>query len=299
MKLDFDCIIIGSGIAGMTAAIYLKRANVDVLIIDKDAPGGQLNKITRIDNYPGFTSITGPDLASNVFNQINELGVEYRYGMVTDIEDKKDYKIVITEKEKIAAKAIIIATGRQPKKLGVQKEDELLSRGISYCALCDALFYKDKIVATVGSGNGALTEAIYLSDICKKVIMINKKDTFEGEEILINKIKNIKNIETKFNSEITKFNTDGDVLESIIINDKEEIKVSGVFIYTGLQPSGDFLKNLPINFDKQYIVVDENMMTSVENVYASGDVVKKSLYQLTTAVSDASIAAISVKKNLK
>ena len=299
MKLDFDCIIIGSGIAGMTAAIYLKRANVNVLIIDKDAPGGQLNKVTQIDNYPGYISITGPDLASNVFNQISALGVEYRYGMVIDIEDKKEYKTVITEKEKITAKAIIIATGRQPKKLGVKKEDELLSRGISYCALCDALFYKDKVVATVGSGNGALTEAIYLSDICEKVIMINKKDVFEGEEILINRIKEIENIEIRFNSQITEFNSKEDVLDSIVLNNNEEIKVSGVFIYTGLQPSGDFLKNLPINFEKQYIVVDENMMTSVENVYACGDIVKKSLYQLTTAVSDASIAAISVKKNLK
>ena len=299
MKLDFDCIIIGSGIAGMTAAIYLKRANVNVLIIDKDAPGGQLNKVTQIDNYPGFTSITGPDLASNVFNQINALGVEYRYGMVIDIEDKKDYKVVITEKEKITASSIIIATGRQPKKLGVQKEDELLSRGISYCALCDALFYKDKVVATVGSGNGALTEAIYLSDICQKVIMINKKKVFDGEEILVKRVKEIENIEIRFNSQITEFNTKEDVLDSIILNNNEEIKLSGVFIYTGLQPSGDFLKNLPIEFEKQYIVVDKDMMTSVKNVYACGDIVKKSLYQLTTAVSDASIAAISVKKNLK
>ncbi|MGE5456131.1 MAG: NAD(P)/FAD-dependent oxidoreductase [Ignavibacteriales bacterium] len=299
MKPDFDCIIIGAGIAGMTAAIYLKRANVNVLIIDKDAPGGQLNKITQIDNYPGFTSISGPDLASNIFSQINGLGVEYKYGMVVNIEDKKEYKIVTTEKEKITAKAVIIATGRQPKKLGIKKEDELLSRGISYCALCDATFYKDKIVATVGSGNGALTEAIYLSDICQKVIMINKKDQFVGEEILVNKIKNINNIEIKYNSEITKFNTTDNVLESITINDNEEIKVSGVFIYTGLQPSGDFLKNLPINLDKQYLIVDKNMMTSVENIYACGDIVKKDLYQLTTAVSDAAIAAIGVKKNLK
>jgi thioredoxin reductase (NADPH) len=299
MKPNFDCIIIGAGIAGMTAAIYLKRANVNVLIIDKDAPGGQLNKITQIDNYPGLVSITGPDLASNIFKQISDINVEYRYGMVTDIEDKKDYKVVITEKEKLTTTSIIIATGRQPKKLGIKKEDELVSRGISYCALCDAMFYKDKIVATVGSGNGALTESIYLSDICKKVIMINKKSSFEGERILIDKIKNIKNIEIKFNSSITEFNTEKDVLESIIINDNEEIKVSGVFIYTGLQPSGDFLKNLPINFDKQYIVTDKNMMTSVKNVYACGDIVKKDLYQLTTAVSDAAIAAISVKKNLK
>jgi thioredoxin reductase (NADPH) len=299
MKPNFDCIIIGAGIAGMTAAIYLKRANVNVLIIDKDAPGGQLNKITKIDNYPGLSSITGPDLAGNIFKQISDLNVEYRYGMVTDIEDKKDYKIVITEKEKITTSSIIVATGRQPKKLGIKKEDELISRGISYCALCDAMFYKDKIVATVGSGNGVLTESIYLSDICKKVIIINKKRSFDGEKILVDKIKNIKNIETRFNSLITKFNTKNDALESIIINNDEEIKVSGVFIYTGLQPSGDFLKNLPIDFDKQYIVTNKNMMTSVENIYACGDVVKKDLYQLTTAVSDAAIAAISVKKNLK
>ncbi|MDD2377472.1 MAG: FAD-dependent oxidoreductase [Bacilli bacterium] len=299
MKSNIDCVVIGAGIAGMTAAIYLKRANVNVLLLDKSAPGGQLNKISRIDNYPGFSTISGPDLATNLFEQINSLNIEYRYGNVIDVENNDDYKIVTTETERITTSSVIIATGRQPKKLGLKKEEELVSRGISYCALCDGMFFKDKIVATVGSGNGALNEAIYLSDICKEVIMINKKDTFDGDESIIEKVKNIKNIKIIYNSNVTQFNSKDDILESIIINDKDKLDVSGVFIYTGLEPTNDFLKKLPIKFEKQYIVVDENMQTSIEKIYACGDIVKKSVYQLTTAASDGTIAAINVKKNLK
>ncbi|MDD4808632.1 MAG: FAD-dependent oxidoreductase, partial [Bacilli bacterium] len=173
------------------------------------------------------------------------------------------------------------------------------SRGISYCALCDGMFFKDKIVATIGSEHGALTEALYLADICKEVIMINPKDVFAGEEDLINKINNKPNIRIIYNSQVTQFNSKNDVLDSIVINDKDKIEVSGVFIYTGLEPTNDFLKKLPIKLEKQYIVVDDKMKTSIDNIYACGDIVKKSVYQLTTAVSDGAIAAVNVKKNLK
>lgn len=165
--LNFDCVIIGSGAAGMTAAIYLKRANLSVALIEKDAPGGQMTKISNIENYPGYRSVDGPTLSLNMYNQVIDLGVDYRYGNVLDIQDYGDYKIIKTDVEEIKCKAVIIASGRKPRRLGLENEEKLIGRGISYCALCDGFFYKDKTVAVIGGGSSAVEESIYLSGICR------------------------------------------------------------------------------------------------------------------------------------
>ncbi len=288
MKYDFDCVVVGSGIAGMTAAIYLKRSNVNVLILDNDAPGGLLNKISIIENYPGFDKISGPDLAYKIFEQVNKLGIEIRYGKVLDINNH----IVKTDIEEISANKVILALGRKARKL----ENTNDIKNISYCALCDGNLYKDKVVAIVGYSNSALEEAIYLSDICKKVIIIGRGSKFNGEDSLIDRIKKINNIEIQLDCVIETLNKENESLTEIITN-KGLFKVDGMFVSIGYEPNVTFLND--INKDNGYIIVDNKMKTNIDYIYACGDIIKKDIYQLTTAVGEATIAAINVKKKLR
>lgn len=287
MKLDFDCVVVGAGIAGMTAAIYLKRSNLNVLILDNDAPGGLLNKISSIENYPGFTSISGPDLASKIYEQVNNLGIEIRYGKVLDIKDHQ----VITDIETITTKKVILAIGRKARKL----ENTNNLKNVSYCAVCDANLYKDKIVAIVGYSNSAVEEALYLADICKKVIIISRGEKLKAEEILIDKVNNKNNIEIQFNCVIETLNSENNILTKINTN-KGSFSIDGLFIAIGYEPNTEFLKDL--KKDNGYIIVDEKMKTNVDYIYACGDIIKKDIYQLTTATGEATIAAINVKKEL-
>lgn len=287
MKYDFDCVIIGAGIAGMTAAIYLKRANINVLIIEKDAPGGILNKIEKIENYPGYLSITGPDLAYKLYEQVTNLNIEIRYGNLLEINEHK----VKTDIEEIKAKTIILSVGRTAKKLNNTNN----LKNVSYCALCDANLYKNKIVALVGNDEKAFDEAIYLSKICKKVIVLAK--------CLLNLDKNklketslIENIEIYDNCVIKTLINDNYILNKIITNQKE-FEVDGMFISLGYEPNINYLEN--IEKIDGYIKVNEKMQTNINYVYAIGDIIKKDVYQLTTAVAEASICAFNIIKNLK
>ena len=288
MKYDFDCIVVGCGIAGMTAAIYLKRSNVNVLILDNDAPGGLLNKISVIENYPGFDKIPGPDLAYKIYQQVNKLGIEIRYGKVLDINNH----IVKTDIEEITANKFVLAIGRKARKLDNTND----IKNISYCALCDGNLYKDKVVAIVGYSNSALEEAIYLSDICKKVIIIGRGTSFKGEDSLVDKIKQINNIEIHLECVIEKLNKEKELLTEIVTN-KGSFKVDGMFVSIGYEPNTNFLDSL--NKDNGYIIVDNKMKTNIDYIFACGDIIKKDIYQLTTAVGEATIAAINVKKELK
>ena len=287
MKLDFDCVVVGAGIAGMTAAIYLKRSNLNVLILDNDAPGGLLNKISSIENYPGFTSISGPDLASKIYEQVTNLGIEIRYGKVISINNHQ----VITDLETINTKKVILAIGRKARKL----ENTNNLKNISYCALCDGNLYKNKVVALVGYNNSALEEALYLSDICQKVIILSRGEFLKGEETLIDKVEKRKNIEIQLNCVIKTLSSEKNILNKIITN-KGEFLVDGMFIAIGYEPNTQFLKD--IKKENDYIIVDKNMKTNIDYIFACGDIIKKDIYQLTTAVSEATIAAINVKKEL-
>lgn len=287
MKLDFDCVIVGAGIAGMTAAIYLKRSNVNVLILDNDAPGGLLNKISVIENYPGFISISGPDLAYKIYEQVTNLGIEIRYGKVISINNHQ----VITDLETINTKKVILAIGRKARKL----ENTNNLKNISYCALCDGNLYKNKVVALVGYNNSALEEALYLSDICQKVIILSRGEFLKGEETLIDKVEKRKNIEIQLNCVIKTLSSEKNILNKIITN-KGEFLVDGMFIAIGYEPNTQFLKD--IKKENDYIIVDKNMKTNIDYIFACGDIIKKDIYQLTTAVSEATIAAINVKKEL-
>lgn len=298
MQKTYDVVIIGAGIAGITAAIYLKRANLDVLLIDKDAPGGQLNKISVIENYPGYLNISGPELSEKLFEQINNLNIEYRYGNALEIVDDNNEKIVKTDQETIKTKTIILALGRTPNKLKIENEEKLLNKGISYCALCDGPLFKNKEVAVIGSGNSAVEESIYLSNICKKVTVIIRSNNFKAEETLIKQLKNKENIEIKTNSVVSTIIEENNKLKAIKLNNEEILNIEGLFIYIGSTPNIKFIEKLNLEIEQNFIKVDKNMETSISGIYAIGDVIKKDVYQLTTATSDATIAAVSIKNKL-
>lgn len=302
MKLDFDVVIIGAGVAGMTAAIYLKRSGINCCLIEREIPGGQINKSSSVKNYPGFVDISGPDLSNNIFKQVTELGVTYRYGNVLKIEVEKDKKIVKTDMEEITTKNIIVATGRKSRKLDIPGEAELIGKGVSYCALCDANFFKNEDIAVIGGANSALEEAIYLSNICKKVTIVYRKDKLKADEIFINRIKDIDNIEVKYNSEVKSLNElDGRLKDiTIEIDNKEEIlPVKGCFIYIGQVPANEAFKDI-LEFDNNgYIKVDEHNQTNIKGIYAAGDIIKKDTYQLLTAMNDGVISAVNCIKDIK
>ena len=218
MKQNYDVIIIGAGIAGMTAAIYLKRANQDVLLIEESVPGGQLNKINTIENYPGFTKVDGPTLASEIFIQTRNMNIEYLFEKVISTDLTGDFKKITTNNQTLTCKYLIIATGRLSKKL-FNDDDRYIGKGISYCGICDGSLYKDKDVVVVGGANSALEEALYLSNICSSVTMVIRGEYLKGDQTLIDKVTNTKNIKCVYNSNITEYNIENDKLVSIKIND--------------------------------------------------------------------------------
>lgn len=299
MKLDFDCIIIGAGVAGMTSALYLKRAGIDVAIIEKNYVGGQINKTNTIENYPGFQKIDGPTFSLTIENQLKNLDVPIIYRNVLDINENYEIKEIITNKEKYKAKAIVVATGKTERKLGISLENELTGHGISYCATCDGNFYKNRDVAIVGAGNTAMEEALYLSNICSKVYLINRTNLFpKADNILLEKVKNKENITIITDSVVTTLLEKNQTLSGIVLNDNKKIDVDGLFVAIGSIPDISFLKNLNLETENGYIIVNNHMETNIKGIFACGDIIKKDLYQIITAASDGAIAANSVRKYL-
>lgn len=281
----YNFAIIGSGVAGMSTSLYLSRAGLDNIIIENSAPGGQLNKIVNIENYPGIPSIDGPAFAYNLYTQVTNYKPKYLSDKVIEIKMGKTYHQIITKNHTIKAKNIIIASGRSPRQLLLTNAQQLLGHGLSYCALCDGAFYKDKKVAVVGGSRSAIEEALYLSSICEKVTIIHRRDSLTAEPVMINKVLTKSNIEIKYNSTITKLNSSDNYLKSIIINTNEEIEVEGLFICIGYLPNTSFIDG--IKKENDYIIVNKNYRTSKNRIYAIGDVIKKDLYQITSATNDA------------
>ena len=282
----YKVVIVGSGIAGMTAAINLKRGGIDTLIIENNTPGGVLNYIPDIENYPGYSNISGPDLAMNIYNQVNNLGIKIKFMNINNID--LDKKIIDDE---IEFDYLIIATGRKSRMLGIEKEKELLGRGVSTCALCDGSFYRDKDVIVVGGGNSSLTESLYLANIVRSVTIIIRRDKFTGDKYLVDRINNTKNIKVIKNSNIIKYNTKNNSLVSVTLDNKKKVKTSGVFLALGGTPNSELF-----NVDKNngYIVVNNRYETNIPYVTAIGDVIRKDYYQLTTAVYDAVVVANNI-----
>lgn len=296
MKENYDVIIIGSGIAGMTAGLYLKRGGLNPLIIEENAPGGQLNKINTIENYPGFIKTDGPSLAAEIFSQVRNLDIEYLFDKVVSVDLSGEKKKVVTGGTTLFCKYLVIATGRLSKKL-FNNDDRYIGKGISYCGLCDGHLYKGKNVIVVGGANSALEEALYLSDICNNVTMVVRGEQLRGDSSLINQVLEKNNIKCMYNSNVAEYNIENSKLVSVKLESGEVIDTDGLFVSIGSVPSADMFD---VEKEKGFIIVDSECMTNVENVYACGDVIKKSVYQLTTAASEGTIVAYSIiKKNKK
>lgn len=296
----YDTIIIGAGTAGLTASIYLKRANKNVLVLEGNAYGGQIINANEIENYPGLYKISGYDYATKLYNQAKELGAIINFEKVINIKDDK-IKEVTTNKNTYQAKTIIIATGAANRKLSIEKEDKFIGKGVSYCATCDGAFYKDKAVAIVGGGNTAIDESIYLSNICRKVYLIHRRGEFRAEESQVANLKKINNIEIILNSNVIELNGN-DKLENIIIKNKDgketNLEVSGLFVAIGQVPSNILFKDIVTLDDNGYIVSDD-CKTNKEGIYVAGDNRTKKVRQLVTAASDGAIAAIEAINYLK
>ena len=295
----YDIIIIGAGPAGLTAAIYARRANKKVLVLEAKSYGGQIINANNVENYPGFVSISGFDLATNMYNQAKELGAEIKFETAIHID--KDKKVT-TNKDTYEAKAIILATGAENRKLNIPDEEDYVGKGISYCATCDGNFFKNKIVAVVGGGNTALEDSIYLSNIAKKVYLIHRRDNFRGEARYLSEIKKKDNIELILNSNVTRL-IGKNLLEKIIVTDKDnninEIEINGLFIAVGQSPKNEIFANIIKINDYGYIESDDGVHTNIEGIYVAGDNRVKVLRQLTTAVSDGSIAATTAIKEMR
>lgn len=303
MKEIYDVAIIGAGPAGVTAAIYVKRAELNCCVIEKEMPGGQINKTSTVENYPGIVQITGPELANNLHKQLTKLQIEQIYSEVVEIENKEEHKIIkLSNGKEIKTKKIILAIGRSPKKLEKENSRSLEGKGISFCSLCDGNLYKNEDVSIVGAGNSALEESLYLSKICKSVTIINRQNSLRGDKILIDEVIKTKNIKVIYNAEVENFNKEEDILSSVTIRENNEIKTlqtKACFIFIGYEPATKFLKNLDILDEKGYIIVDEQKRTSIKGIYAAGDVVKKEVFQIVTATSDGALSAVSCIKDMK
>ena len=291
----YDLIIIGMGISGISASIYAKRTGMKVLLLEGSAPGGTINGISNIENYPGFKSISGPDLAYNLFLEVENMQIEYKLEKVTDVI-LDNIKTVKTTSNVYETKKLLIATGRRPKMLGLKEEEKFLGRGISTCALCDGALYKNSDVAVIGGGSSALSEALYLSRIVNKVYLIHRRDEFRGEDTLIKEVEQKDNIELILNNEVRELKIEDDTLKGIILKDDRVIEVKGIFIYVGFIPNTDFLENTEIKMEDGYILVDDHHETNIKGVYASGDVTKKEIYQIINAASEGAESVVYMTK---
>ena len=297
--MEYDIIIIGAGPAGLTSAIYARRANKNVLVLEAKSYGGQIINTLDIENYPVEEHISGFEFATKLYNQAKNLGAEIVFEKVVDINDLGNEKEVVTTKNTYKAKAIIIATGSENRKLGLPNEDEFVGKGISYCATCDGAFYKKKTVAVVGGGNTALEDALYLSDIVEKVYLIHRRDEFRGEESTINHLKEKDNVEFIYNSNVTKLNAN-DRLESIEVTNKDgstkTIEVSGLFVAVGRIPENQNFAKLVELDETGYVKAGEDCHTNVPGIFVAGDNRVKEIRQLVTATSDGAVAATAAVK---
>lgn len=301
-----DVIIIGAGPAGMTAALYAARANLKVVMIERGAPGGQMNNTAEVENYPGFDSILGPDLAYKMYENATKFGTENAYGIVKEIKDGGSYKEVITDDKTYQAKTVIIATGCDHRKLGVPGEDDYAGRGVSYCAVCDGAFFRDKKLVVVGGGDSAVEEAIYLTQFAKEVVIIHRRDQLRAQKIIQNRAFANKKISFIWDSVVEEIEGNERVVESVKVKnvktgEESSVATDGVFIYVGLDPLTQPFESAGILNEHGWIETNDEMETKIPGVFAVGDVREKNLRQITTAVGEGSIAgqnAFSYIENL-
>ena len=291
-----DIIVIGGGPAGLTAAVYARRAGKSVLVLEKDALGGQITWSPKVENYPAVPAVSGMDLGNRMAEQAMDMGAEVEIDEVLRIEDFGSHKRVYgsfgTEYD---ARAVILAAGAKPRKLGLKREDELVGSGVGYCAVCDGAFFKGQAVAVNGGGNSALQDAVLLSDLCSRVYLVHRRDSFRGEEALVNLLRGKENVEFVLNAVITELKGDSELSGITVEQDgvQREIPVSGLFVAIGHEPDlaafADFLDR-----DAQgYAVSDEGCLTKTEGFFVAGDCRRKKIRQVTTAAADGAVAALA------
>ncbi|MFD1550261.1 thioredoxin-disulfide reductase [Levilactobacillus fuyuanensis] len=304
---NYDVIVIGAGPGGMTGALYASRANLSVLMLDRGIYGGQMNNTAAIENYPGFKSVLGPDLAKDMYDGSTQFGAEFAYGNVESIEDHGDHKVVKTDDGDYSAGAVLIASGSEYKKLGVPGENEFGGRGVSYCAVCDGAFFKNREVVVVGGGDSAVEESLYLAGIVSKVTVVVRRDQLRAQKVIQDRAFANDKIEFVWNTNVTEVLGDEMKVTGVATKNNQtgetgEIAASGVFIYVGNLPMTDAFTDLGITDDKGWIKTDDRMATAVPGIFAIGDVRQKTLRQITTAVGDGGIAgqeAFSFLEDLK
>ncbi|EUJ32542.1 thioredoxin-disulfide reductase [Listeria cornellensis] len=297
----YDVIIIGAGPAGMTAAIYTSRADLDTLMIERGVPGGQMVNTADIENYPGFDSILGPDLSEKMFSGAKQFGAEYAYGDIKSVENGEEYKTVVAGSKTYKARAIIIATGAEHRKLGAEGEDKYSGRGVSYCAVCDGAFFKNRELIVIGGGDSAVEEGAYLTRYASKVTVVHRRDKLRAQQILQDRAFKNDKMAFVWNSTVEEIIGDdmkvtGARLVSTIDGSVSELNADGTFIYVGLVPLTSAFKELDILDDEGYVITNEEMETSIPGIFAAGDVRVKSLRQVVTAAGDGGLAGQNAQK---
>ncbi|MBO5936048.1 MAG: FAD-dependent oxidoreductase, partial [Clostridia bacterium] len=288
-----DIIIIGGGIAGLTSAVYALRSGKSVLLFEKKAYGGQISQSHAVENYPGFKNISGAELSMNLHAQAKDFGCEFKNEIVTKVIDG-EIKKVITNKGEYEGKAVIFAMGAEPRKSGLENEQSLIGRGLSYCAVCDGNFFRNRETMVVGGGSTAVQDALYLAEICKKVYLVHRRDAFRAEDSLVNKLREKDNVELVLDSVLVSA-TASPILKSVTVknvrtDEKREIAVNGLFLAIGQVPATkDFADILPLD-EYGYVKAGEDCKVK-EGIYIAGDCRKKPVRQLTTAAADGTVAA--------
>ena len=299
-----DCLIIGSGPAGMSSGIYASRAGLKVALIEYDAPGGKLVKTHKVENYPGIASTSGVDLALKMFDHVSNSGVEILSGKVSDIKKEDNLFKTYVDEKVFLSKTVIVASGTKERHLGLEFENQFIGRGISFCAVCDGSLYKDKDVIVIGGGNSALEESLYLAKFCHKVTIVIRRDQFRGDQSVVDVVLNTKNIDIIYNSTPLELMINQQQITGLRVINKfsqqiTEIPAMCIFPYIGADPETKFLSRFNILDDSGFIIVDNNMATSVAGLFGAGDVIKKHLRQIVTATNDGAIAALSANAYLK
>lgn len=294
----YDLIIIGSGPAGLSAAVYGKRAGLDLLVIEeKPMSGGQVLTTYEVDNYLGLPGMNGFDMGMEFRKHADKLGATFREATVTGVEDKGDYKLVFADGEALETRTVLLATGAEHAKLGVPGEEELSGMGVSYCATCDGAFFKGRTVAVVGGGDVALEDAIYLARTCEKVYLIHRRDELRGAMILQEELKSLPNVEILYSHIVTEIRgedmVDAIQLKNVKTGEDSVLPVNGVFIAVGIHPNTELLANLVSLDEAGYVPAGEDCVTERAGLFVAGDIRKKPLRQIVTAVSDGANAAVS------
>lgn len=300
-----DVIIIGGGPAGLTAGLYTSRAKLDTLLIERMIMGGQVMTTTKVENYPGFPGgIDGPDLMLRFQEHCQEFGLQVRYGEVENLLDRGEEKVVVVDGEEVRGRTVIITTGAEPRKLGVPGEPELTGRGVSYCATCDGAFFRNVPVAVAGGGDTAAEEALFLTRFASKVYLIHRRDQLRATRILQERIAGNDKIEVLWNTLVERCEGDAAGLKAVEIRDlngdnRRSLEVQGLFVAIGVTPKAHFLADILTLDAEGYVLTDAECRTSIPGVFAAGDVRKKILKQIATAVGDGAVAAIMAEKYLE